>query len=125
MTAGRIAQAGSPQEIYTSPSSPTVAAFVCAAVLVPAVISGQHARSELGELTVPTGSEQGNTCVLIRPEQIRLAATDVGDGALGQITAVRYFGHDATVHLRLDRSTCSSPHGSQEHGYRTSAPECD
>ncbi|ABW14696.1 ABC transporter related [Parafrankia sp. EAN1pec] len=109
MSAGRITQVGSPQEIYTAPDNPAVAAFVGAAVFVPAVVSGLTASSDLGELTVRPGSAQGAARMLIRPEQIRLVAAAEGGpgdkaGVSGQVTEVNYFGHDATVQLQLDRS---------------------
>jgi iron(III) transport system ATP-binding protein len=104
MTAGRIAQAGTPQAVYNSPSDPTVAAFVGAAVLVPAAVTGRTARSDLGELPVPAGTGQGDARLLVRPEQIRLGLTESDGDVPGQVTEVMYFGHDATVRIRLDRS---------------------
>ncbi|WP_462202486.1 ABC transporter ATP-binding protein [Frankia sp. CcWB3] len=126
MAAGRIAQTGTPPGVYASPGNPTVAAFVGAAVFVPAVVTGLTASCDLGELAVRPGSPQGEARLLVRPEQIRLLAAADGDenknqnedrnedrngerdkdrnGVVGRVTEVRYFGHDATVQLRLDRS---------------------
>ncbi|EIV92351.1 ABC transporter ATP-binding protein [Frankia sp. QA3] len=126
MSAGRIAQVGAPQDVYAAPANPTVAAFVGAAAFVPAVVTACTAACDLGELTVPPGSPQGEARLLVRPEQIRLLPPADGDpdhdgttdhdgtadhdrttdhdGVGGRVVEVRYFGHDATVELRLDRS---------------------
>ena len=111
MAAGRITQVGPPLEVYTSPTDPAVAAFVGAAVFVPAVVTGHIAHCDLGKLLVPPGSAQGEVRLLVRPEQIKLLGAEDGDGdrgdgdwISGQVTEVMYFGHDATVRLRLDRS---------------------
>ncbi|MEX5636785.1 ABC transporter ATP-binding protein [Parafrankia sp. FMc2] len=118
MSAGRIIQTGSPQEIYSAPGSPVVAAFVGAAVFVPAVVTGCTASCDLGELAVRTGSVEGAARLLVRPEQIRVGGAADGGGAAAEedaregdqagvaalVTAVSYFGHDATVQLRLDGS---------------------
>ncbi|MDT3444518.1 MULTISPECIES: ABC transporter ATP-binding protein [unclassified Pseudofrankia] len=114
MAAGRIAQVGPPRDVYSMPGDPVVAAFVGAAVFVPAVVTGLTASCDLGTLPVAAGGAEGAARVLIRPEQIRLLGpADGTDGAhdsgrngdlVGEVTEIRYFGHDATVQLQLTRS---------------------
>jgi len=120
MADGRIAQVGPPRDVYSVPGDPVVAAFVGAAVFVPAVVTGLTASCDLGTLPVAAGAAEGEARVLVRPEQIRLlgpadgaangagTGTGAGNGSngvlVGVVTEIRYFGHDATVQLRLAHS---------------------
>ncbi|MFJ2033620.1 ABC transporter ATP-binding protein [Streptosporangium sp. NPDC087985] len=99
MRQGRLVQVGTPDAVYTTPADPAVAHFVGAAVLVPAVVSGETAECALGTLTTRPGAVQGRAQVLIRPEQIEILSD--GTGVPAVIDAVTYFGHDATVTLAL------------------------
>jgi iron(III) transport system ATP-binding protein len=102
MHGGRLIQVGTPDTVYTNPADQTVAAFVGAAVLIPATISDRTAHCALGSLTVPAGSVQGPAQLLIRPEQIQLDTDPAFDGIPARVTDVTYFGHDSTVALHLE-----------------------
>jgi iron(III) transport system ATP-binding protein len=102
MRAGRLVQVAPPDVVYANPADPAVAAFVGAAVLLPATIDGEVAHCVLGTLTVPPGSVQGTAQVLIRPEHIQLRAEAVTGDLPARVTDVTYFGHDATVQLALE-----------------------
>jgi iron(III) transport system ATP-binding protein len=123
MRDGRLIQVGEPETVYTEPADPAVATFVGAAVLLPATVDGQRAECALGTLAVPPGSVQGPAQLIIRPEQIRLLADGhpgsagdrmtgegvagegmAGEGMAARVGEVAYYGHDATVHLRLESS---------------------
>ncbi|WP_030176471.1 ABC transporter ATP-binding protein [Spirillospora albida] len=98
---GRIAQCGTPQDVYGRPADPWVAGFVGDAVLLPASAANGTAETPLGtiELSKPAASPAGT--VILRPEQLRL--TDPGEaGPAGTVTDVRYYGHDAMVTVAVD-----------------------
>ena len=96
MREGRIVQAGPPARLYAAPVDAGVAAFVGAAVLLPARITGGTATTALGELAATGAGGQ----VLVRPEQIIVRGAGE-DGVPARVVAVSYYGHDATVRLRL------------------------
>ena len=90
---GRIAQVGSPADIYERPATPFVAGFVGMSNL----LRGEAARAIVG---------QAGT-FMIRPEKIRLAepASPVAPdeiSALGRIRQVVYLGPDTRYHVALD-----------------------
>jgi iron(III) transport system ATP-binding protein len=96
---GRIAQYGSPEEIYHRPADPWVAGFVGDAVLLPGTAVNGTATTALGlvELLTPTSVGHEGT-VLLRPEQLRLT-----DGPpLGTVVDIRYYGHDAMITVAVD-----------------------
>jgi iron(III) transport system ATP-binding protein len=94
---GRIVQAGEPSAVYSAPVDPWVAGFVGEAVLLPAVVSGGVARTDLGPMPV-TGV---GSVVLLRPEQLVLGAMGVSAKVVGR----DFHGHDALLTLRLDGGT--------------------
>ena len=96
---GVIAQVDTPAELYRHPADGRIAGFVGDAVLLPGVVRNGIAECVLGAVPVPTGSRVGRCELLIRPEQIGIRQ-DSG-GARAQVVQTRYFGHDATVRLRL------------------------
>jgi iron(III) transport system ATP-binding protein len=103
MRDGRVAQVGSPREVYERPADPAVATFVGSALLLPATLTDGVATCVLGDLPV-AGPLPGSTRVdlLIRPEQVEMSADPGGgDGVAAGVLGVSYFGHDAEVRLRL------------------------
>jgi len=80
MNAGRVEQAGSPQELYRRPTSPFVARFLGLTNLIEGVIRKQdgawHIETTIGRLPLkepPSGrASQGQVTVLLRPETARL-----------------------------------------------------
>jgi iron(III) transport system ATP-binding protein len=103
MRDGRLAQVGSPTELYHSPVDPGVAAFVGGAVMLVAEVTGDRARCALGDLTVESNGRQGDARLLIRPEQIRLLGP-FAPGVAARVTEVSFYGHDAAVQLELTAS---------------------
>ncbi|TDC64342.1 ABC transporter ATP-binding protein [Micromonospora sp. KC207] len=102
MDAGRIVQCGPPAEVYRDPATPWVARFVGDAVLLPATVDDAVALTPLGRLPLRGAATGGAATVLIRPEQIRLAATG---GPLATVVRQDFHGHDALTTLRLDDGT--------------------
>jgi ABC-type Fe3+/spermidine/putrescine transport system ATPase subunit len=75
MNEGRVAQIGSPQDIYSRPASVFVARFLGLNNLFPAEIRREDGRllleTPVGELTLEQGSP-GSVTVLVRPDAARL-----------------------------------------------------
>ncbi|HEX3005882.1 MAG TPA: ABC transporter ATP-binding protein [Angustibacter sp.] len=101
MRAGRVAQVGTPREVYEAPVDRGVAEFVGAAVVLPAEVAGATASSALGDLPLTGDLRDGGGLVLVRPEQIELASVESA-GLRARVVEVGYHGHDASVRLRLE-----------------------
>jgi iron(III) transport system ATP-binding protein len=77
---GRIAQAGTPQELYRTPADVETARFLGDANLLPTA----------------------DGLMLVRPEDLRLSPPNGAAWRTAVVTAVEYFGHDARVQLRCE-----------------------
>lgn len=73
MDRGRIAQTGSPVEVWRRPASEFVARFLGFANIVPATVRGNTADTPWGEVPVPPGTPSGPCTLLIRPAGVRPA----------------------------------------------------
>lgn len=78
MRDGRIAQAGSPLEVWERPASEFVARFLGFENVVAAVVSGGSAATPWGKVPVPAGSPEGERKVLIRPAGVLLSPGGLG-----------------------------------------------
>jgi len=72
MQAGRVVQAGTPQDIYSRPASPFVAGFVGLTNLVEGTATAAGIETSIGRFPNPD-RVHGPVMVLIRPEGARLA----------------------------------------------------
>ena len=112
MNAGRIAQIGTPQEVYESPADAYVADFLGAANLLSVVVSQRvsdgAATLSLGDTVLSTSNEvpaaPGATAqAVIRPERVRVE--ELGSSGANRIPAlvdrVVYLGAATQVMLRL------------------------
>lgn len=73
MRDGRIAQAGSPLEVWQRPASEFVARFLGFDNVVEAKVRGERAETVWGGIPVPTGTPEGSCRVLVRPAGVRFA----------------------------------------------------
>ncbi|MFI5864896.1 ABC transporter ATP-binding protein [Streptomyces sp. NPDC051546] len=78
MRDGRIAQAGTPLEVWERPASEFVARFLGFDNVVPAVVSGGVAATPWGKVAVAPGAAEGDRRVLIRPAGVVLSAAGLG-----------------------------------------------
>lgn len=78
MRDGRIAQAGTPLEVWQRPASEFVARFLGFENVVPAEVSGGVAATPWGKVPVPAGSPEGRRKTLIRPAGVVLAPQGLG-----------------------------------------------
>jgi iron(III) transport system ATP-binding protein len=96
LRAGRIAQIGSPRDIYNRPVDPDMAAFLGEANLVRAALTGSTAVTALGTLTT-AHHLRGEGVVLIRPEQIAIVTEQTSGGLPAKVIEQTYHGHDSMV----------------------------
>ncbi len=99
MQAGRMAQVGSPREIYEAPVSRFVAEFMGVENFLDAVISEDGLRASVSGVNIPlaTGAPPGPASLAIRAERVMLAHDvqiqgQIGDQIGGMIGEVIYAG---------------------------------
>jgi len=97
MRDGRIAQSGSPLEVWQRPADEFVARFLGFENVVPATVSDGAADTPWGKLPVPDGSPQGDRPLLVRPAGVRLVAAD--EGLPCAVTARTFKGTHVAVRL--------------------------
>jgi iron(III) transport system ATP-binding protein len=100
---GKVAQNGTPEEVYESPISPEIAASTGDVLILPAekLSSGQTLYPLSVDGSGKTGSETGY--VVIRPEEIRVSV-NAQQGIEGSLTHIDYYGHDAMLTVTLPSS---------------------
>ncbi|WP_030747971.1 ABC transporter ATP-binding protein [Streptomyces sp. NRRL S-31] len=98
MRDGRIAQSGTPVEVWQRPADAFVARFLGFRNVAPATVAGTAADSPWGKLPVPDGSAQGDRTVLVRPAGVRLVPADRGLPCT--VTARTFKGTHVAVHLQ-------------------------
>jgi iron(III) transport system ATP-binding protein len=99
MSNARIAQSGTPRELYEEPANLFVADFIGDANILDGTVQdagGDTARVRLGTLTVDLprrGVRPGRVKVAVRPDAIRLNDRAAGEGATtGRIVKASYLG---------------------------------
>jgi len=78
MHEGRIAQAGTPLEVWRQPASEFVARFLGFDNVVPATVRADAADTPWGKLPVTDGTESGECRILVRPTGVRLTTPEDG-----------------------------------------------
>lgn len=101
MHEGRIRQIGAPEALYGEPADQWVAEFVGEANILPGWATDGVATTALGPVPLRAGSSIGAVTVLVRPEDVTLAA----HGQPGIIEHLDFFGHDTRLSIRLDDGT--------------------
>ncbi len=109
MCDGRIGQYGTPQSIYTSPSSPELARGLGETNFLRGTAQGDAVATPLGLLFLDgtpasdaPAAEGGMLLVLVRPEQIELSDELGSTRATARVLDAEFYGHDAVVRLRAD-----------------------
>ncbi|MFE5843683.1 ABC transporter ATP-binding protein [Streptomyces niveus] len=98
MRDGRIAQTGTPVEVWQRPASAFVARFLGFDNVVPATVRGDAADTPWGKIPVPAHSPQGPRTLLVRPAGVRLGAPE--DGLRCTVGARTFRGSHVAVLLR-------------------------
>jgi iron(III) transport system ATP-binding protein len=98
MQHGQVLQIGTPNELYTRPEHPFVAAFVGDADLMRGESDGRRASTPIGTVPIAGEAHGGPVEVVIRPENVRLRLDGSGQG---NVRAITYYGHDQVVDVAL------------------------
>ncbi|MCX5171804.1 ABC transporter ATP-binding protein [Streptomyces antibioticus] len=98
MRDGRIAQSGTPLEVWQRPADEFVARFLGFDNVVTATVADEVAVTPWGKVAVPAGSPQGPRTLLVRPAGVLL--TDAEDGLRCTVLARTFKGTHVTVRLR-------------------------
>jgi len=99
MRRGMIAQCANPATLYRSPVDVDVARLTGETIFLDAMLCDGRAATVLGSLRVQADAPRsGPASVLLRPEQIRLAAQ--GDGIAVHVTASKFRGDHTLVTVR-------------------------
>jgi iron(III) transport system ATP-binding protein len=99
---GAIVQMDTPEAVYRRPADAALAQFVGDAVLLRGEARRGMVETCLGRLALAPEVTDGSVQVLVRPEQIRVSATDHQDGAPARVRDVAFHGHDARLLLELE-----------------------
>jgi iron(III) transport system ATP-binding protein len=108
MNAGRIAQDGTPRQLYEQPASRFVADFIGDANLMPVTLrggDGTTAEVSLGAITLRLprrGLTDGPAELAVRPQALRLAHEAVGPVLPGRIEKVCYLGSHMEYGVTLE-----------------------
>ena len=105
---GAIVQYAAPEDLYSRPADPALAAFVGDANLLDGEIvagdGGLAAATVVGLLPLDASCQLAShaaVTVLVRPEQLRISARPAAAGELaGRVVDCQYYGHDAVVRIR-------------------------
>jgi iron(III) transport system ATP-binding protein len=96
MFEGRIVQQARPAELYESPATREVAAFIGDANFVAGESAAGQAITAIGPIAVRNGSA-GPVDLLLRPEHLVVRAGD-----LATVEDIEFYGHDAVYIVRPD-----------------------
>ncbi|MFV0127522.1 ABC transporter ATP-binding protein [Streptomyces sp. HMX112] len=98
MRDGRVAQAGTPLEVWQRPADEFVARFLGFDNVVAATVGGEAADTVWGKVPVPAGSPQGARRVLVRAGGVRLG--DPAEGLRCVVEGRTFRGSHVAVRLR-------------------------
>ncbi|WP_411078033.1 ABC transporter ATP-binding protein [Streptomyces sp. cmx-10-25] len=99
MRDGRIAQSGTPVEVWRRPASEFVARFLGFDNVVAARVTGTVAETAWGRVPVPEGSPQGERRLLVRPGGVRPVPV-AGDVPAWTVESRTFRGSHVVVRLR-------------------------
>ncbi len=93
MRAGRIVQAGTPEQVYCRPASRFIAEFLGEANVMPGVVTGGAVPTPFGPIPAPGLADGAAVDIVVRPESLRLASA----GAPVQVLEARRVGGSLVV----------------------------
>ena len=114
MRDGAIEQIGSPEEVYSRPTSRWMAGFVGEIEVIPGSAAGGRANCELGSFAADE-KLSGDVDLLVRPESLSIDVGGPSEAIAAEVVDRRFFGHDQLVELRL-------PSGQRIRSRRTGFP---
>ncbi len=106
MSAGKLQQVGTPEEIYTRPINRFVASFIGETNFLTAAAQDGAAKLSTGDRIAVAGLKAGaNVTLTLRPEQLNLVAAGTAGSLPATVLSQVYFGTDTHVHLALKDGT--------------------
>lgn len=106
---GRLAQVGTPRELYARPVDVRTSLFLGDAVLLLAVVSGSSpgawAKCALGRVPIDNPYAGGEATIMLRPEQLTVEPAE-REGT-GVVEAADFFGATVALSIRLATGTAS------------------
>jgi spermidine/putrescine transport system ATP-binding protein len=121
MSGGKVAQTGTPREVYDHPVNRFVADFVGETNFLSGTVSmdGDRPMFDLaggGRVAAPTGASAGPATLMIRPEYLTLRPLDqpgADAGITGRIVNVAFLGNHTRISLTTDAGDIVAvhPHG--------------
>jgi thiamine transport system ATP-binding protein len=102
MRDGRIAQSGTPLEVWQRPADEFVARFLGFDNVVEGMVSGEAADTPWGKLPVPEDAPPGTRTLLVRPGGVRLVPAD--EGLRCTVAARTFKGTHVAVHLQPEEA---------------------
>ena len=94
---GRLEQAGTPEELYRSPRTRFVAAFIGGANILSGVGRGDCVMTPIGRIPVDREA-LGDVTIAVRPEHLQLEPPAAAEPA-GQVMSRVFHGHDLTLRI--------------------------
>ena len=114
---GRMAQVAPPRDLYETPVDPDLAQFVGEANLIEGISHGSTVETRFGPLPLRDGRPPAGQAltVLVRPEQLRVAAragsgpAEAGErrGVAARVVELDFHGHDAVVRVVAEAGAAS------------------
>ena len=104
LNAGRLAQVGTPQELYEHPNSRFVAGFIGVMNFLDGTATPQGVEVPDAGLLRGANDASGAASIAVRPERVMLLDSDPNDGRNavgGTIFDTAYHGSDLAVHVRV------------------------
>ncbi|TQJ90311.1 ABC transporter ATP-binding protein [Streptomyces sp. SLBN-31] len=98
MRDGRIAQSGTPLQVWQRPADEFVARFLGFDNVVEGTVAGEAADTPWGKVPVPEDAPQGTRTLLVRPAGVRLVPAD--EGLRCTVAARTFKGTHVAVHLQ-------------------------
>ncbi|MFW6694287.1 ABC transporter ATP-binding protein [Streptomyces sp. MAR4 CNX-425] len=101
MREGRVAQSGTPVEVWERPADEFVARFLGFANVVPATVHGSVADTPWGKVGVAAAAASGERSLLVRPAGVRVGPAGSGLGC--EVVGRTFRGEDVVLLLRPER----------------------
>lgn len=108
MRHGRLAQVGSPTELYLRPVDAATANFLGEAIVLPATLTAGWADCALGRVATHGTHHSGAAHIMLRPEQLQLSPLPAGTvqpalahGGYGTVLEVDFCGPVSELSVRL------------------------
>jgi iron(III) transport system ATP-binding protein len=106
MHGGEVLQTAAPDEVYARPANLFVAEFVGEMNFIKGKVASGRIECPLGVLSLPVPAASDAVTLAIRPEHVRISASDGASGALvGTIASKNYLGDAALLEIEINGVT--------------------